>query len=503
MSTSERAVDSGSTPRTSRASSQGLKRVITGVTNGAMTYACAGITAGIFSLFAFALDSSGPAFFWGWLIVGASLLLACLNYAELASHYPFAASVYHWPLQVAGRRAGWWVGWLYMGALLSLLPAYTIVMPEALGPLFGFTPTRWAIVAISVGFILIAMLLNLLGIELLGRLTVAGVAAELLVLFLLSVLVFAFGPHNSPSILFNSGGTGATFSAWLPGFLGGGIFIGLWALFTFETAGTLGEETIDAKRQAPKAILGALGISVLAGAVFLFLFLLSIPNLGAAMKSATPLQDIITNSLSGGFAKVYLVVIAWTLFLAINMLFTAMCRHLFGMARAEQLPFSRTLARTRPNGEPWVAAILIAILTSLPLIIITQNLTVLVTGAIAAIYVPYVLVLATLLFARLKGWPRAPAPFKLGRWGIPVNVLALLAAAATLVDLVWPRAATNPVWKLDIRVSYWLVGIPLVVGIAYYACVMHRRLADSPQPVLNARSDPTSPDEAPGLAVEL
>ena len=178
------------------------------------------------------------------------------------------------------------------------------------------------------------------------------------------------------------------------------------------------------------------------------------------MKSASPIQDTITNSLSGGFAKLYLVVMAWVLFLAINMLFTAICRHIFGMARAEQLPFSGALSRTRANGEPWVAVIVISVLTSLPLIIITQNLTVLVTGAIAAIYVPYVLVLGITLIARLRGWPRAAAPFSLGRWGIPVNVAALVLAAATLVDLVWPRVATNPVWKLDIRVSDRLIGIP-------------------------------------------
>jgi amino acid transporter len=493
MSTDQVTVDAGgSSPHPPPPSDRSLKRVITGVTNGAMTYACAGITAGIYSLFAFALGSSGPTFFWGWLIVGASVGLACLNYAELASHYPFAASIYHWPTYLAGKRAGWWVGWLYLGALFSLLAAYVIVMPAILGPLFGFTPGRWAIVAIAVGFILIAMLLNLLGIDILGRLTVWGVVAELGVLFVLSVAVFIFGPHDSPSILFKTGGI----SPWLPGFLGGGVFVGLWALFTFETAGTLGEETIDAKRQAPKAILGALGLSVLAGAVFIFLILLSIPNLGAAMKSTSPIQDVITNSLSGGFAKLYLVVMAWVLFLAINMLFTAMARHIFGMARAGQLPFSTALARTRRNGEPWVAALVIGVLTSLPLIIITQNLTVLVTGAIAAIYVPYVLVLGITLFARFRGWPKTPAPFKLGRWGIPINIAALVVTAATLVNLVWPRVATNPVWKLNIRVSYWLIGIPLVLGIVYYALFVHKRLgADDEAPALQATTDPTAPEE--------
>src|SRR5690349_19047463 len=206
----------------------GLRRGITGLANGAITYACAGITAGIFSLFAFSLDASGPAFFWGWLLVGLSVGLACLVYAELASHYPFAASIYHWPLQLMGRRAGWWVGWMYLGAMLSLVGAYTVVMPSVLGPLFDFTPSRSQIILIGLALLVIALVMNLVDIHVLGRLTVIGVVAELLVLFVLSVLVFLFGPHRSPGILFDGGGTGGNAHTWVSGFLGGGIFVGLW-----------------------------------------------------------------------------------------------------------------------------------------------------------------------------------------------------------------------------------------------------------------------------------
>jgi len=481
-------------PESSEQEAGHLRRAISGVTNGAITYACAGITAGIFSLFAFSLSSSGPAFFWGWLLVGLSVTFACLNYAELASHYPFAASIYHWPRRLAGNRAGWWVGWLYLGALLALLPAYTIVFPGILSSLFEYTTTQTNIALVAVAFIVVAALINMLGIEVLGRFTVVGVVAELIILFVLSVLVYAFGPHHSPTVLLHSYGTGSTLGDWLPGFLGGGIFVGMWALFTFETAGTLGEETIDAKRQAPRAILGALWLSVLAGAVFLFLFILSLPGIGASMASATPVQDTIDASLASWVTKLYLLTMVWVLFLATNTLFTAVCRHVYGMARDGQLPASGQLCRLTRSGEPWVAAIVVTVLTCLPLILVTQNLTVMVTGAIAAIYVPYVAVLSITLWARMRGWPTEKAPFSLGRWGIPVNIAAVVCAAASLVDLMWPRDATNPVWKLDIRVAYWLVGIPLAIGLVYYLGWLHRRLGDE-RPV--AVTDAV-PDEVPG-----
>ena len=195
------------------------------------------------------------------------------------------------------------------------------------------------------------------------------------------------------------------------------------------------------------------------------------------MTSGTPVQDIITFALSDWVAKLYLVTIAWTLFLATYTFYTACTRHIFGMARAGQLPCSRALAQTGRAGTPWVAAVVLGVITSLPLIFVTQNLAVLVTGATAAIYVPYFLVLLVALIARLRGWPKERAPFSLGRWGIPVNVLAAVGAGLTCVNLLWPRDSTNPVFKLDIRVAYWLVGIPLVVGIVYYVFWQHRQLA--------------------------
>jgi amino acid transporter len=455
----------------------GLKRKLSGLTTGAMTYACVGATAGIFSLFAFSLSSSGPAFFWGWILVAFSLLMMCLVYAELASHYPYAGSIYQWPMRLAGRRAGWWVGWLYLGALLALLPSYAIVMPAVINPLFGWEGSKNEIIVIAVGVIVLSTALNLMGIELLGRLSAIGVAIELGILVVLSVLVYILGPHHGPGFLFETGGTGDTFGDWVPGFIGGGMFVGLWALFTFETAGTLGEETRDAQREAPRAILGSWLVTVLGGICFIGLFLLSIPDLPAAMQSGTPVQDIIDNVLPTWVVKLYLVLIVWVLILAPNALFTGISRHVYSMARDGQLPFSAALSRTRANGVPWVAALTICVLSSLPVIFVTSDLTVLVTGAIAAIYVPYVLVMAISLWARVKGWPHGePAPFSLGRWGIPVNIAGLLCAGATLLNLVWGRDTTNPVWKLDIRVTYWLVGIPLLIGLVYYPLHQHRKL---------------------------
>ena len=53
-----------------------------------------------------------------------------------------------------------------------------------------------------------------------------------------------------------------------------GMFMALFVVYGFDTAGTFGEETIDASRQAPRGVLSAIWLSGLVGAVFLLAVIL-------------------------------------------------------------------------------------------------------------------------------------------------------------------------------------------------------------------------------------
>jgi hypothetical protein len=104
------------------------------------------------------------------------------------------------------------------------------------------------------------------------------------------------------------------------------------------------------------------------------------------------------------------------------------------------------------------------------------------------IYLSYFLGNLVIMRARLRGWPRARAPFRLGRWGLLVNVVALLYGGAMLVNFAWPRAASNPKpeqtsgllsfgWSfLDKIPILWtvVVGITLI-GAIYYLVAGRRQ----------------------------
>lgn len=468
-----------------------LLRTLSGFANFAMTYSGVGASAGLFTLFGLSFASSGPAFFWGWPLVVLGTIAICLVFAELASHYPFAGVMYQWPTILAGRRAGWWVGWMYLFAAITLTTSTYLVVPIGLGALFETSFTTGQSVLIALVALGIATVLNALGIKILGRFTETAVIIELVGVGIITVLVLIFGAHHSPSVLAHNYGAAGTGHSWLSGFLGGGILVSLWVLFTFENGGTLGEETLEASRNAPKAILGALAMTALVGVVFLFTFIISQPTILGAMKSATPIQDAINYALPHFVTKIYLVIILGVMILGANVAFTAAVRQLFSMARDDAIPAAAALRTTR-NGNPWIAVITVAVITGIPFFF-SGTFSVLITASTGFFYVIYFVVMLIVLGTRLRGWPSREKPFQLRGWGVPVNIIAVLWSGAMMVDLLWPRDLTNPVFH-GIRVAVWLIGIPLVAGAVYYAIAQHRRLVNLPRDV-----SPVSDDHAVGL----
>jgi amino acid transporter len=443
-----------------------LRRRLTLRESAALTFSNCGITAGIFGLFGFSLAAAGGAMWWGWLIVVLIVGLMTLIWAELAANYPRAGAMYHWARELMGHGAGRWIGWQYLFAQIAVLSAYYFILPTILIQLFNLPDTTAVTVGIAGAALLIATACNAMGVELLGRISVLGVAAELIILAGLTTLVLIFGQHQSASVLVDT--QNASFGKWLPAFVGGGIFMSLWTLFGFEAAGQIGDETIDAHYAAPRAIWLSFAGSVILGTYFIVGFLFSIPKMSAAENSGDPLVYVINSALPGAFSKIFLVLMAWIVILGANAYFTNTSRQMFGMAQAGTLPFSRTLAKTR-NGTPYVSIIVIAVITALPFFV-SSDFAVVVSGATGAIFVLYAVMLLLVVIAKLRGWPRerTPGVYSLGRAGLPVSIVALVGTVAFAVDLLWPREATNPVWKLGIQSTYWVIGIPLILGFLYF-----------------------------------
>ena len=114
------------------------------------------------------------------------------------------------------------------------------------------------------------------------------------------------------------------------------------------------------------------------------------------------------------------------------------------MARDDALPGSSVLAKVHPRlHTPVFTCITIGVLAFIPMLQYA-GAGIIAIAATGMIYLAYFVGNIALLRARLRGWPKAKAPFSLGRWGIPVNVLALAWGGGMLINFAWPRVATNP-----------------------------------------------------------
>ena len=86
-----------------------------------------------------------------------------------------------------------------------------------------------------------------------------------------------------------------------------------------------------------------------------------------------------------------------------------------------------------------------------------------------------------LLVARLRGtWqPAGEGRFSMGRWGLPVNILAVLWGGAMTLNLIWPRAAVyNAAAPYHWYLRWGAVLFVAVIaggGFAYYWFVQRHR----------------------------
>src|SRR5262249_11121639 len=287
--------------------------------------------------------------------------------------------------------------------------------------------------------LVVITVLNIYGVRLVSIINNTGVVFEILGMFVFALVLLAFHNHQGFSVVTDSAGipvNGSTFLA--------AMFMSLFVIYGFDTASTLSEETKDPRRAAPKAVLYSVIGAFIIGGVFLLGTLVAIPNMGTAVKNAWGPAQIIEANFSTPFATLYLFVVSAAIFVCCLSILAATIRLCFGMARDNQLPFSKPLAKVSPSlHTPVWSCIAVACIAAIPFWQYT-GVAIIAIAATGMIYLSYFLGNIVIMRARLRGWPKTKAPFRLGRWGLLVNIVALVYGGAMLVKLARPRAARNP-----------------------------------------------------------
>ncbi|MGH2497472.1 MAG: amino acid permease [Ktedonobacteraceae bacterium] len=451
---------------------QELRRTLGFLSNFAVAFSYISVSTGTFSLFALGIVAGGPALFWTWPIVAIGQFIVALNFAELSSHFPIAGSIYQWSKRLSGHSLGWFTGWFYFFAGVITVTGVAITIPIPLLAIFPGIPATIigmpSNVFIGLLSIVIGTIINIAGVRLVSIINNIGVAAEIIGMIGFALVLLIFFNHQPLSFLF----TGSNLSSaslggdWTPG-LGNGyfgafaaaLFMSLFVIYGFDTAGTLGEETKDPQKNAPRGVLWAIGLSAIAGFLFLGGTLLSIKSLPAIEKIASgtnptsALPTIIQQAFGTSWGNVYLGIVFIAVCVCTLAIQSATIRLMFSMGRDGRLPFGKVWGSVNPTFRtPLWAGIGVMVLSAIPLVALLNlpsAIGIIVVAATGLIYVAYFLNNIASLGARLKGWPRVKAPFSLGRWGMLVNVLALIYGGVMIVNFMWFGGlrnifATNP-----------------------------------------------------------
>jgi amino acid transporter len=471
---------------------QELKRSLGTFSSFAVAFSYISPSTGIFTLFALGLITIGGVFIWTWPVVALGQFIIALNFAEVTSHYPLAGSVFQWSKYMANRAYSWFTGWIYMFAGMLTVTAVVATLPLALVPALNglgwhsLSLTLHTELVVALITLVVITVLNIYGVKLVAIINNTGVLFEILGMFVFALILMAFHNHQGFHILSNSGGLHVGANTFLIA-----MFMSLFVIYGFDTASTLAEETRDPRRSAPKAVLFSVVGAFIIGGVFLLGCLMAIPHLHTAITGNagfgwTP-ANIIEANFSSAFATLYLFVVSAAIFVCCLSIMAATIRLTFGMSRDNQLPFSRHLSKVSPSlHTPVWTCIAVAVVAAIPFIQFSGAGTIAI-AATAMIYLSYFLGNLAILRDRLKGWPRTSAPFRLGGWGLVVNIIGLLYGGAMLVNFAWPRPQSNPTPKqsglLNFHIGF-LNSIPilwsvlifiLIVGTLYYLVTGRRK----------------------------
>ena len=94
--------------------------------------------------------------------------------------------------------------------------------------------------------------------------------------------------------------------------------------------------------------------------------------------------------------------------------------------------------------------------------------------AVIMIYLAYLMVTGPLLMKRLRGeWPppdlAAGGYFTMGRWGLIVNIVAVVWGAGFALNLAWPREAVYGLPWYNTWGAFVYIAVILGSGLLWYA----------------------------------
>jgi choline transport protein len=374
------------------------------------------------------------------------------------SRAPTSGGQYHWvSLLATGKwsvRASWITGWVSVLAWMAATATPAFLGATLLQGLFVLNdPTydyhRFHGTLLYFAIIILAILVNIFLIKFLPYLETVILILHVGLFFALLVPLVYLAPQHSVAFVFTDfqsrGGWDSRGIAWCVGLLTTAFpFTG------YDGACHMSEEIEHAETNVPRALITSVALNGVLGFGFLIALLFSMGDLEQALNSPTgfPLIEIFYQATQSKRATSAMVCgIVASAVAAVFALMASASRTTWAFSRDRGLPFSERLNRVNKQRAIPVNSILFtaAFLLCLGLINIGNTNAFLAIAGVAtvALYFTYLMPIALLLARRLRGDKIRFGPWKLGRWGLAINIYSLCYTIFTSIFMFFP--ATIPV----------------------------------------------------------
>ena len=379
--------------------------------------------AGIYVIIGETAAYSGNALWLSCLVATFVAAFTGLSYAELSSIYPKAGAEFEYGKNAFGKLIGFLVGW--MAILAGVVSAAAVSLGFA-GYLTKLTPMiglpEIPIVFAAIMLIIICSFIVFLGIK---QSAAIAIIFTLIEAFGLILIIFIALPSIGSVDLMEmpSGFTGIMTGAAL-------IF---FAFLGFEEMVRMSEETKNAEKIIPKALIYAIGITSVMY-ILVAVSIVSVVPWQELAESASPLA-LVAEKILGNSGALTLSVIA--LFSTANtalLILLAASRIVFGIG--EDKDFPHIIAKIHPKTQTPYIAIILVMITTIAFALI-EDIGFVAGATDFLLFAIFIIINAAVIALRLKQ-PKTKRPFRIpfSIKNIPVTaVLGILTSIALMVHI--------------------------------------------------------------------
>ncbi len=366
--------------------------------------------AGIYVLMGKAAGLAGNMVWFSFLFAGATATLSAFSYMELASMFPKAGAEYGFVRRAFGERIGLFVGLLVIYFVAITSSAVALGFGRYFSNLFGN-----GYLTGTLGLFIFLILIMVYGIKESARL---AIVISLIEIFGLLIVIYTGLPYLGKVNYLETPNMAGIFEA---------STLIFFAFLGFEDIVRLSQETKEAEKTTPKALLIAILFTV-----FLYMCVavtaVSVLDFRVLGLSGVPLADVVAVSLGN---KAFILMSWIALFSTMNTVLVVMLggsRIVYGIADLGSLP--KVFSRIHPSYQtPWVAILGVASLSAL--FVLFRDVAVVANIANFMIFIVFFMVNLSLIKLRYTD-PGRNRPFK-----VPLNIgrfplLPLLGALSTV-----------------------------------------------------------------------